>query len=124
MLANVSMQTLNETLKSLLLVIPISPPALAAAAATDAAEHKRNAASTPAAVCQLAAGRRRGFVKYPHCTAEKKYDSWSHILAVRWQERSCVSCKENIKIARYILFTPNSKEVKMAPNTTDKEIKR
>ena len=34
------------------------------------------------------------------------------------------SCKENIKIARYILFTPNSKEVKMAPNTTDKEIKR
>ena len=66
MLANVSMQTLNETLKSLLLVIPISPPALAAAA-TDAAEHKRIAASTPAAVCQLAAGRRRGFVKYPHC---------------------------------------------------------
>ena len=35
-----------------------------------------------------------------------------------------VGCKENIKIARYILFTPNSKEVKMAPNTTDKEIKR
>ena len=57
-------------------------------------------------------------------TAEEKYDSWSHILAVRWEERSCVSCKENIKIARYILFTPNSKEVKMAPNTTDKEIKR
>ena len=49
----------------LLLVIPISPPALAAAAA-DAVEHKRNAASTPPTVCQLAAGRRRGFVKYPH----------------------------------------------------------
>ena len=47
----------------LLVVISFSPPALAAA---DAVEHKRNAASTPSTVCQLAAGRRRGFVKYPH----------------------------------------------------------
>ena len=49
----------------LLLVIPFFPLAPAAAAA-DAVEHKRNAASTPPTVCQLAAGPRRDFVKYPH----------------------------------------------------------